>query len=137
MCAVAAFFFGLTTLLAGLMPTLVLAVLAMLGVGIFSIYFTSLGNSILQLHSEPQMRGRVMAFWAIAFLGSTTIGGPVIGWVGQTFGPRAGLGLGGAAAILAAVYGVFTLRHLPPREKKPAGIVAQAESAAEQDVRIQ
>ncbi|MGE5139164.1 MAG: MFS transporter [Rudaea sp.] len=134
---VAAFFFGVTTLIAGAMPSLALAVMAMLAVGIFSIYFTSLGNSILQVHSEPQMRGRVMAFWAIAFLGSTTIGGPVIGWVGQTFGARAGLGLGGAAAIVAAVYGLLTLRHLPPRVKRPAGVAAQAEAAAEQDLRVQ
>ena len=47
------------------------------------------------------MRGRVMALYAIAFLGSTPIGGPIVGWVSQQFGPRAGFALGGTAAIVA------------------------------------
>ncbi len=55
------------------------------------------------------MRGRVMSFWAIAFLGSTTIGGPVVGWVGSTVGPRWGLALGGFAALAAAAVGAAAL----------------------------
>ena len=47
------------------------------------------------------MRGRVMALYAIAFLGSTPIGGPIVGWVSQQFGPRAGFAVGGIAAIVA------------------------------------
>ena len=84
----------------------------MVAVGIFSINFSSLGNSVLQLHSSPQMRGRVMSFWSVAFLGSTTIGGPIVGWFAQVAGARWGLALGGLAALVAAILGAFTLPNL-------------------------
>jgi len=106
----AALLFGVTMLVAAIAPNLVLALLAMVLVGFFSINFLSLGNTTLQLESEPQMRGRVMALWAVAFLGSTPIGGPIIGWIGQYFSPRWGLATGGFAAILAAALGTWALR---------------------------
>jgi MFS family permease len=110
MLATAAFMFGLTMLIAAIMPTLIFALIAMAFVGFFSIMFLSLGNVILQLESDPQMRGRVMALWAVAFLGSTPIGGPIIGWIGQYASPRWGLATGGLAAIFAAGLGAWTLR---------------------------
>ena len=109
----AALFFGLAVLAAAVMPIIHLAGLALLAVGICSINFSSLGNSVLQLHSSPQMRGRVMSFWSVAFLGSTTIGGPLVGWFAQVAGARWGLALGGLAALAAAALGAFTLRNLP------------------------
>ena len=102
--------FGLTVLGAAFMPTLLLSGLLLLLAGICSIYYTSLGNTILQLTSSPQMRGRVMSFWSIAFLGSTTIGGPLVGWVAQTAGDRWGLALGGFAALAAGLLGLVHLR---------------------------
>ena len=107
---VVTFLFGLATLLAAFMPTLVMAVAAMVLVGICSILFSSTGNTTLQLESDPQMRGRVMALWAIAFLGSTTIGGPVIGFIGEHAGPQWGLATGGLAALVAGAYGVLVMR---------------------------
>jgi MFS family permease len=109
----ASFLFGVAALLASLMPTLPLAVLAMVLVGVFSIIFSSTGNTTLQLSSDPQMRGRVMALWAIAFLGSTTIGGPVIGFIGEHAGARWGLATGGVAALAAGVYGVIVMIRRP------------------------
>jgi len=113
----AAFLFGLAALLACLMPTLPLAVAAMVLVGVFSIVFSSTGNTTLQLQSDPQMRGRVMALWAIAFLGSTTIGGPVIGFIGQNAGARWGLATGGLAALAAGAYGVAALARRPAQHQ--------------------
>lgn len=100
-----ALYFGLAILAASLMPSLLLTALAMAVVGVFSIRFTSQANSFLQLNSAPNMRGRVMSFWATAFLGSTTFGGPIVGWFGERIGPRWALGIGGAAAAAAAVLG--------------------------------
>ena len=108
----ASLLFGTAVLAAAFMPSLLLTGLAMVAVGIASINFSSLGNSILQLESSPQMRGRVMSFWSIAFLGSTTIGGPIVGWFAEAAGARWGLALGGIAAILAAALGMVTLRNL-------------------------
>ncbi len=102
--------FGITVVGAAFMPTLLLSGIALVLAGVSSIYFTSLGNTIIQLASSPQMRGRVMAFWAIAFLGSTTIGGPAVGWFASTFGARWGLALGGFAALAAGLLGLINLR---------------------------
>jgi MFS family permease len=108
----ASLLFGLAVLAAAFMPSLILTGLALVFVGIASINFSSLGNSLLQLESSPQMRGRVMSFWSIAFLGSTTIGGPIVGWFAEAAGARWGLALGGIAALSAAALGVFTLRNV-------------------------
>ena len=115
----AALLFGSAVLLAAAMPVLILAALAMVLVGFFSISFTSLGNSVLQLESTPQMRGRVMSFWSIAFLGSTAIGGPIVGWIGEHGQPQWGLGLGGLAALVAAALGFATLRNEKTRPDVP------------------
>jgi len=107
----AGFLFGATILAAAFMPTLILSGIALVFAGVCSIYFTSLGNSIIQLGSSPQMRGRVMSFWSIAFLGTTTIGGPAVGWFAEVAGPRWGLALGGLAALLAALWGLTSMRR--------------------------
>src|SRR5512136_1731306 len=109
----AALLFGATTVAASLMPTLGLAAAALMVVGFCSITFSAMGNTVLQLTSTPQMRGRVMSLWAIAFLGSTTIGGPIIGFIGQHAGPRWALATGGLAALVAGAFGVLALRRRP------------------------
>ena len=106
----AALLFGLAVLAAAFMPIIHLAGLALVAVGICSINFSSLGNSVLQLHSSPQMRGRVMSFWSVAFLGSTTIGGPIVGWFAEMAGARWGLALGGFAAVAASILGAVTMK---------------------------
>ena len=107
---IAAFLFGIAVLLASIMPTLLLELLAIILVGFFSIIFLSNGNVILQLESKPEMRGRVMSLWAVAFIGSTPIGGPIVGWIGEHLGPRYGLLVGGVAALIAAYIGMRSLK---------------------------
>ncbi len=109
MLVTACFLFGLSVLLVSIAPNLLMAIFAMVIVGFFSLNFTSLGNVTLQLEADSKMRGRVMALWTVAFLGSTPIGGPIIGWAGEHLGPRYGLVIGGTAAIVAAGYGYVTL----------------------------
>ena len=65
-------------------------------VGISSITFMTTSTAIMQLRADPSMRGRVLALQAIVFLGSTPIGGPILGWVSQTYGARMGVAIGGA-----------------------------------------
>lgn len=110
----AAFWFGVAVLIASLTPTLPLALLALLVVGFFSISFTAMGNSTLQLASAAEMRGRVMSLWTMAFLGSTPIGGPLIGAIGEHAGARWALALGGIAAIAAAAFGHMALNARQP-----------------------
>jgi MFS family permease len=104
-----AFGFGVAVILASLAPTFHIALVAMFIVGIFSITFTSQGDTILQLESAPNMRSRVVALWSVAFLGSTPIGGPIIGWIGEYAGPRWSLATSGFAAIAASIFGLIML----------------------------
>jgi MFS family permease len=90
---------------AALAPTFPLELAALVLIGAASITFLALGNTTLQLATAPEMRGRVMSLWAVAFLGSTPIGGPLIGWIGQHVGARYGLLTGGVAAVLAGALG--------------------------------
>ncbi len=91
--------------------------------GAVGISFAITGNSTLQLRSAPQMRGRVMALYSVVFLGSTPIGGPLSGWVGQHLGARVGLAAGGVIAVVAAAWAAATLRATkdPTRGRRSAG----------------
>jgi MFS family permease len=113
----AAALFGLSVLLVSLSPNLAIAMIGLIVVGFFSITFTSIGNVTVQMECAPDMRGRIMALWTVAFLGTTPIGGPIIGAIGEHIGPRWGLAVGGVAAIIAAVLGVWlyqrTRRYQP------------------------
>ncbi len=112
---VAALGFGTATLLAALAPVLALALVALALVGWGSVSFLALGNSTLQLNSEASMRGRVMALWAVAFLGSTPIGGPTIGWIIRATNPRVGLLVGAITCFVAAGVGTLARRHFIAR----------------------
>jgi MFS family permease len=101
----AAALFGLAELLAAAAPDLPLQLAALVPLGAISVTFAAGINSSLQLSVEPAMRGRVMALYSVVFLGSTPIGAPLVGWIAQVAGPRAGLMLGALAALLAAAGG--------------------------------
>lgn len=103
--------FGVVLAAAAAAPTLWAVMVAMTLVGAVSVAFLSQGNSTLQLTAAPHMRGRVMALWAVAFLGSTPIGGPIAGWVSGHFGGRGGLALGAITCLVAAGLGALTLRR--------------------------
>lgn len=102
---------GVTMLAAAVAPTLALELVVLALVGAAVITFMTTANSILQLGSEPAMRGRVMALYALVFLGSTPIGGPIVGWLSEAFGPRYGLGAGGVVALAASAVGAVALRR--------------------------
>jgi MFS family permease len=92
-------------------PDLVFEMVALGLVGAASIAFMSTGNSTLQLTAAPEMRGRVMSLWFVAFQGSTPIGGPIVGAVMALLGPRAGLGLGAITALGVALGGLVAMRR--------------------------
>ena len=108
--------FGGTMYLVAIAPTLTLAVIAMSLVGFCSINFQSLGNVSLQLESRPDMQGRVMALYTVAFLGTTPIGGPLQGWIGEHAGARWSLFIGGTAALVSAGLGLFVARRARHRD---------------------
>lgn len=97
---------GLALLGAAAAPTLLLEYLALMAVGAASSAYTSTTQASLQLGSQPQMRGRVMALYTVVFMGSTPIGGPIVGWIAEDLGPRAGFAVGGVATVVTAVLAI-------------------------------
>jgi MFS family permease len=113
--ALAASAFGVVLFLAAGAPLLFLEYLALAAVGWASVSFIARGNSTLQLSAAPSMRGRVMALWAIAFQGTTPIGGPLIGLVVAGAGARAGLLSGAISCVAAAAVAAVFMRKLRQR----------------------
>jgi MFS family permease len=94
--------FGVLILGVALSPSLALALVVIVPMGALSIAFIATANATLQLRADPSMRGRVMALYAIAFLGTTPIGSPLVGWISQVSNPRVALVVGGLATVVAA-----------------------------------
>ena len=106
---VAAALFGAAILTTAAAPTIAVAMVALAVVGATSVGFLAVGNTTLQLTSDPRFRGRVMALWTVAFLGSTPLGGPILGWVSEHVSPRGGLVVGGVSCLLAAAIGAIAI----------------------------
>ena len=108
--------FGLGCVLAGLAPGYWWFAATLMVVGAAGVIFTNGTNSIMQLSTDPAMRGRVMALRVGIALGGTPIGAPIVGWVANRFGPRWALGIGGSAGFAAALVAVYVLaRRKEPR----------------------
>ncbi len=101
--------FGLGMLAAAMMPNYMLFGAVLVIVGMSAQTFMTTANSIVQLSTEPAMRGRVLAILLALALGGTPIGAPIVGWAADTFGARWSLGIGATAGFLAALVGI---RHL-------------------------
>lgn len=93
--------FGAFLFAVALSPNFTYAALLLIPAGAFSIAFIAVANSLLQINSDPQMRGRVMALYAIAFLGSTPIGALIVSVVAYWQGARYSLALGGLSALVS------------------------------------
>lgn len=104
-------FLGVSMLVLSVVPDMATALLVLVAVGVLTIMFAAIGNTTLQIASDPAMRGRVMALWAIGFLGTTPIGGPIIGFVSDHANPRVGLAVGGLSAVIAAAIGLRVYRN--------------------------
>lgn len=111
--SLAAVGFGVSTALTAVAPTVASAAACLVLTGAASIWFLSTGNATLQLHARPELRGRVMALWTVAFIGSTAVGGPLMGAIAEHAGPRWSLAAGAAAALVAAGIGALSLRRTP------------------------
>ncbi len=99
--------FGIGCTLAALAPSYWFFAGALVIIGVAALTLTNTTNSLMQLTTEPAMRGRVMALRVGIALGGTPIGAPIVGWVANHFGPRWALGVGAAsgfAAVIVAIY---------------------------------
>ncbi|QQG38276.1 MAG: MFS transporter [Candidatus Kaiserbacteria bacterium] len=119
--------FGISILVTAVMPSVSLATVGMIFVGFFSINLTSVGNTMIQLEADSSLRGRVMALWSMAIFGSTLIGAPIIGFLGEFANPRIALAVSGAAALLTALFGGWRLLKLDRLLPIPAFIKIRRE----------
>jgi MFS family permease len=141
--------YGGSMVLMAIAPTVPVAVALGVLLGLSSISFLVASTAIVQTEAAPEMRGRVLALQAMLFLGSTPVGGPIVGWVAEEFGARYSLALGAVAALAAGAWGLAVVRRAqgedapvavaPPERMGPvevgagagAGLAPQAgESAA-------
>jgi MFS family permease len=100
-------------------PSATVALSVLAAVGVASMVFMATGNSMMQIAAAPGMRGRVMAVYAMVFLGSTPIGGPLMGWLAERSGPRLAFAIGGAAAVVAAAAALWALHLLGGKGRVP------------------
>ena len=104
--------FVLATGAAALAPTYLLFALSLVPVGLSALTALTTANAMVQLRVEPYMRGRVMALYMAIFMGGTPVGAPIIGWVGDVWGPRWTIAIGTVAVGLALVgVSVWLGRH--------------------------
>jgi MFS family permease len=111
--------FGLGCTLAAIAPGYWTFAAALVVIGAAALTFANATNSLMQLSTEPQMRGRVMALRVGVAFGGTPIGAPIVGWTADHFGPRWALGIGAASGFAAAALAIRFLiaksRRTPAR----------------------
>jgi len=121
---------GTALVLTAVMPTLEVALLSMVPLGLTMMLFIVTANSMLQLASRPEFRGRVMALYGMVFLGSTPIGAVVTGWIAERMGPRAGFAIGGVVAVAVGL-GALWWRSRPSTEGPPSESVPVTEEVVD------
>jgi MFS family permease len=105
--------FGVGCALGAIAPTYWLFAGALVVIGVAALTFTNATNSLMQLSTEPVMRGRVMAIRLGIALGGTPVGAPIVGWVADNFGPRWALGVGATSGFAAAIVALYALNATP------------------------
>jgi MFS family permease len=115
---------GMALLFTAVAPTLGVAYLSMLPLGLTVMTFIISANSMLQLRSLPEYRGRVMALYGMVFLGSTPIGAIITGSLAQSMGARAGFVLGAVSALAAGIGGLWWKSRRPTAATVPVEVYA-------------
>jgi MFS family permease len=95
--------FGVAEVAAGLMPSYWTFAVWLPVVGLCALTMLNSLQTFVQLSVAPEIRGRVMALYMMVLMGGTPAGAPVVGWVGETFGPRWTLIAGGAITLVAVL----------------------------------
>jgi MFS family permease len=95
--------FGALEIVASVAPEYWLFALLMAPIGVFGLTVNVTANTTVQMGTDPAMRGRVMSLFMMVFVGGTPLGAPLVGWMTDTWGARAGFAVGGAVSLVAAV----------------------------------
>jgi len=107
----AATMLGFATLLLGVVPGVRTAAPAAFLIGMASIFYMTTTTSIIQVEARPDMHGRLLSLQTVILGGGLAIGGPLLGWVADTWGARCLMVFGGAACLATVAFGIFILRR--------------------------
>lgn len=88
-------------------PGIIVFAVALAFAGFTAQLFMTNANSMVQLTSAPEVRGRVMALYGAVFMGGTPIGAPIVGWVADAFGPRWGIMVAAVTCLVAFIIGAI------------------------------
>ena len=133
---VAAMGWGIAITVAAVAPSLWTELIALAFVGYGSITFNSYAKTTLQLAARPEMRGRVMALWALAWQGSTPIGGPLVGWIAQATDPRWSLIAGGIPTLLCGILAWPALTRIDRKAAAAAALTPAPDQATASDATV-
>ena len=124
--------FGVTSLGLAFAPSIAATFPIVVVVGFSSIAFMTATTTIVQIRADPRMHGRVLALQTVLLIGTTPIGGPLMGAIADATNARVPLVIGGAAALAAALFGLLVGRRVLPREEPcpPAALEADAQVMA-------
>ncbi|HEY2854912.1 MAG TPA: MFS transporter [Gemmatimonadaceae bacterium] len=91
-------------------------------IGMAGILYMTATTAIAQVESKREMHGRVLALQTVLIGGSLAVGGPILGWISDTFGGRAPMVLGGVVALAGAAAGAWASarygRKKPDRHRR-------------------
>jgi MFS family permease len=102
---------GVAMLLLSGVPSIALSFVVVIVVGAASVAYMTATTAIAQLRTEPHMLGRVLAIQTVLLIGTTPIGGPILGAMADAVGVRAPILIGGVAALTAAGFGALAARR--------------------------
>jgi predicted MFS family arabinose efflux permease len=102
--------FGVIEIASGLAPTYATYAATLPVLGLVTLLTLTASNASIQLGVDPLRRGRVMALYIMVLMGGTPLGSPILGWIGETLGPRWTLIGGGAATVIGVFVSVMLLR---------------------------
>jgi MFS family permease len=108
-------------------PNVTVALLLGVPMGIGGAAVIAGQNAIVQQEAPPDMRGRLLALGAVAFLGSTPIGAPITGWVADHVSAEWSLGYGMIIALVSVAGGLVVRRRsqradVPAHQHQPAAV---------------
>ena len=116
--------FGLAEIVAALLPSYVAFAAFAPVIGLCTLTLLNSANALLQVESDPALRGRVMALYMTIVMGGTPLGSPFIGWIGEHLGPRWTLLVGGGLTLAGVLVAVLVFRHLTRADRAPATVDA-------------
>jgi MFS family permease len=84
---------------------------ALVGIGVTRLLFAMSAEALVQLSTNPAIRGRVVSFYIMVLMGGQAAGGVVMGWIAENLGGQLAFLIAGAVPLLCALVLGVSLAH--------------------------